>query len=352
MAVYQKIRKDGSKAWYFDFMHNGVRYRGLGGATRTQAQRVMDKKRNEVLGGAHGLEGKANNPTIEKFAEKYLLRRQHLRSKQRDEISAKHLTSHFKGKTLLAIKSEDIEDYIVKRKGEGISNSTINRELACLKRMFSLAIKWGDAKFNPVKDVDFLEEPPGRTRYLTEQEAMDLLDASSPALRPIVFTALNTGMRLNEILSLTWDRVHLESSIEPYIELDATKNNKKRFIPLNDDMIAMMENLKGRHPQYVFIGQRGKPVREIRTPFANALDKAGIQNFKFHDLRHTFASHFVMSGGDLLTLKELLGHSSLQMVMRYAHLASAHKRKLINNLSGKFTNPDKICHLFATAANH
>lgn len=86
--------------------------------------------------------------------------------------------------------------------------------------------------------------------------------------------------------------------------------------------------------------QRRKPIREIRTPFANALEKAGIQDFKFHDIRIAFCHE----RGRLVTLKELLGHSSLQMVMRYVHLASAHKRKLINNLSGKFTNPDKICH--------
>lgn len=108
----------------------------------------------------------------------------------------------------------------------------------------------------------------GRTRYLTEEEAQKLIKACSPALQPIVFTSLNTGMRLNEILSLTWDHVRLDSSIEPYIELEATKNNKKRFIPLNDDMISLMKTLQGKHPVYVFIGQRGKPLHDIRTPFA------------------------------------------------------------------------------------
>ena len=80
----------------------------------------------------------------------------------------------------------------------------------------------------------------------------------------------------------------------------------------------------------------GKPLQSVKKPFATALNKAGITNFKFHDLRHTFASHFVMNGGDLFALKEILGHSSLKMVLRYAHLASAHKRKMLNNLNGKF----------------
>jgi site-specific recombinase XerD len=81
----------------------------------------------------------------------------------------------------------------------------------------------------------------------------------------------------------------------------------------------------------------------VKSPFQRALKGANISDFRFHDLRHTFASHFVMNGGDLLSLKEILGHSSLQMVQRYAHLSAAHKREQINNLSGMFT---KICHKY------
>jgi integrase len=210
--------------------------------------------------------------------------------------------------------------------------------------MFSLAIKWGEAKKNPVADVDFLKEPPGRSRFLSEEEAQNLLSCSDDHLKPIVMTALNTGMRLSEILSLKWDQVHICAVIEPYLEVKVSKNNKKRFIPLNDDMLNLFEGMESNKNSHVFLGTRNKPLKSVRKPFDKALKRAGIEDFRFHDLRHTFASHLLMNGGDLLTLKEILGHSSLKMIERYTHLAGAHKRKQVNNISGKF----RICHPIAT----
>lgn len=250
----------------------------------------------------------------------------------------------FKGEFLLSITPSDIEDYIGERRKECVSNATINRELACLKKMYNLAIKWGEAKKNPVNDVEFLEEPPGRTRFLSEEEALRLINCSSDHLKPIVITALNTGMRLGEILSLRWNQVYFKNVIEPYLEIAKTKNNKKRFIPLNDDMVDLFKSLEDNGSPYVFLGTHGDRLTTVRKPFVKSLKQAGIKDFRFHDLRHTFASHYVMNGGDLLALKEILGHSDLKMVQRYAHLASSHKRRQINNLKGKFT----ICHPIAT----
>jgi len=341
MGVYSKKRSDGTTAWFYDFTINKIRYRSVGGATKTQALRAQEKVRNEVLDGTYNIKRQANNPLIENFAETYLERRQHIRSRSRDELSVRTLLAYFKGKTLQSIDASNIEDYISYRRKAGVTNATINRELSCLKRMYNLAIKWGETRTNPVKDVDMLEEPAGRTRYLTEEEARKLIENANDFLKSIIITALNTGMRLQEILKLTWNRVHLEGSIEPNIEIDQTKNNQKRFIPLNDDLIEVFKSLKGNHSEYVFIGLRGNPLQSVKKPFATALSKAGITNFKFHDLRHTFASHFVMNGGNLFALKEILGHSSLKMVLRYAHLASAHKRKMLNNLNGMFSLIDK-----------
>ena len=95
----------------------------------------------------------------------------------------------------------------------------------------------------------------------------------------------------------------------------------------------------------VFLSSRCQPLKSVRKPFFNVLNKAGISNFRFHDLRHTFASHYIMNGGDMLSLKEILGHSNMRMVERYAHLASAHKHRQINNLQDKFS----ICQLFASS---
>lgn len=345
MSVYSKKRSDGTVSWYYDFMHNKVRYRGVGGTTKTQALRALEKKRSEVLSGKFGIVVNSESLKIEGFAETYLRRRQHLRSRKRDALSVRTLLKFFRGKLLKSVTPSDIEDYIGRRREQGVSNGTINRELSCLKRMYSLGIKWGDARYNPVRDVDMLEEPPGRTRFLSEEEAQRLIDSASEHLKPILMIALNTGMRLGEILSVQWEHVHIDRVIEPYIEITKSKNNKKRFVPLNEDMVGLLQSLRNNNSQFVFLGIHGVPLKSVRKPFEGALKRAGISDFRFHDLRHTFASHYVMNGGDLLALKEILGHSNMKMVERYAHLAAAHKLRQINNLNGKF----RICHPIATS---
>jgi integrase len=119
-------------------------------------------------------------------------------------------------------------------------------------------------------DIDLLEEPPERTRFLSEKEAQNLINAASDHIKPIIITALNTGMRLGEILSLKWNPVHLENVIDPSIEIIETKNNKKRFIPLNDDMVEVFKTIRNsrvkskNYSEYVFIGTLGKPLLSVK----------------------------------------------------------------------------------------
>lgn len=337
MSVYKKARKEGTIAWYYYFCHRGQRYRAVGGTTKTEALRTQEKVRSMVIMGEHNLLPNAKDSKFDDFSATYLQRRQHLRCRKRDSLSVRMLLNSFRDYTLKQITPGDIEDYKAKRLDQGLSPASINRELTCLKGMYSLAIKWKDATYNPVKDVDLLKEPPGRTRYLSEDEAQRLIESADKYLRPIIITALNTGMRLGEILSLTWRQIYVECVFDPYIEIENSKNNKKRHIPLNDTMIALLESMDRQQDDFVFHGLRGKPVKCIKAPWLQTLKKAGITDFRFHDLRHTFASHFVMKGGDIMPLKDILGHSFLKMVERYTHLASSHKRHQMNNLSGVFT---------------
>ena len=349
MSVYRRFRKNGSAYWYYDFVMNGIRYKGNGGATKTQALRIQEKRRNEIIASGNELPIEIPNQTFEQFMETYLSRRTHLRSYRRDDLSARTLRRFFRGKSFTTISPADIEDYIVCRRKEGVSNATINRELACLKRMYNLAIKWDMAKRNPVIHVKFLEEPPGRTKCLCQEDCMRLIACSADHLRPILITALNTGMRLGEILSLKWHHVHLNMGFDAFVEIEHAKNNKRRFIPLTDDMVELFQSLKGNGSEYVFLGPSGRPLKRVTKAFSTALKEAKIQDFRFHDLRHTFASHFLMQGGDLISLKEILGHSNLKMVQRYAHAAFPYKRQLISNMNGMFS--DRKSHHIPTA-NH
>ena len=137
-----------------------------------------------------------------------------------------------------------------------------------------------------------------------------------------------------EILALTWKDVKFDRG---QITIRDSKNGESRVIEMNSILSGTLRTLE-RRPQYpqVFLGRSGRPVADFRKAFHNACKRARITDFRFHDLRHTFASHLVMNGTDLATVKELLGHKTLQMTMRYAHLSQPHKKKAVEDLGEVF----------------
>ncbi|MCP4628148.1 MAG: site-specific integrase [bacterium] len=157
-------------------------------------------------------------------------------------------------------------------------------------------------------------------------------------LNDIITCAINTGLRKTELLTLKWDQIR---NGQLYIK---GKGEKRREVPINDDMSDLLKDIRrreGLRSNYVFTYQ-GQPITNtVENSFKSALRRAGIENFRFHDLRHTFASWFVMRGGDLKTLQEILGHSDIATTMRYAHLSKAHKAKSINLVSGLTSRKNK-----------
>jgi integrase len=142
-------------------------------------------------------------------------------------------------------------------------------------------------------------------------------------LRNIVECVLNTGMQKDEMLSLKWGQIR-----DGFIYLHETKPKEARQIPVNDDLERMFKQIRKKPhltSKYVFLYE-GKPVKGVKRSFTAALKKASIQDFKFHYLRHTFASHLIMKGGTLKDVQELLGHSTMTMTLRYAHLTREHKK--------------------------
>lgn len=221
--------------------------------------------------------------------------------------------------------------------------ATVNRLLATLKHMFSKAVDWEmveEEVQKKVRKVKLEKEQNGRLRYLTIDECHALLNQCPEHLKPIVVTALNTGMRRGEILNLKWEQVDLTHG---FILLSVTKNGERREIPINDTLASTLRTLKSRFAAgYVFTAQTGKPFKDIKTGFVSACRRAGIKDFRFHDLRHTFASHLVMNGVEILTVKELLGHKTLAMTLRYAHLAPSHKVKAVDILNSAMSISEKL----------
>jgi integrase len=214
--------------------------------------------------------------------------------------------------------------------------ATANRYLATLFHMFTKAVGWemmAPELLARLRTVKLLPENNKRLRFLSRQEADRLLRCSDRRLRPILVTALNTGMRKGEILGLQWEHVDL---VHGYILLGQlqTKNSSRREIPINDTLRRVLSSVKKKKgiPWVFYNPSTGRRYGDIKRSFGTACQKAGITDFRFHDLRHTFASWLVMAGADLTTVKELLGHKSLAMTLRYAHLTPGHKLKAIRLL--------------------
>lgn len=206
--------------------------------------------------------------------------------------------------------------------------------------MFTKAGDWemiGKDILDRMKKVKPFRLENMRLRYLAKDECFVLIDACISHLKPIVVTALNTGMRLSEILNLEWDR-HVDLK-HGFILLDKTKNSNRREIPINDTLRRTLQGITRRlDVPYVFFNREtGKPYKEIKHGFKSACRRAKIHDFHFHDLRHTFASHLIMAGVDITTVSRLLGHKSLTMTLRYSHLAPSHLVKAVSILDGVFT---------------
>ncbi len=232
------------------------------------------------------------------------------------------LERFFGEKYLEEINPALVEEFQFARAGE-VSKSTANRSLAALRKVFNLGIRWGLVKANPVKQVEFFKEPRGRIRFLEKPEQEALLGQCQGRLKDVVLVALRTGMRRGELLGLRKKDVDFQKG---FIYLERTKSGQHRQIPIIPEVRAVLSRLAFglTDEEPLFRNRLGKPYRDLRTPFQNAMARAGIRDFRFHDLRHTYASDLVMAGVDIFTVSKLLGHSSVQTTMIYAHLSPDH----------------------------
>lgn len=242
-----------------------------------------------------------------------------------------------------------------KTKGQitkGNKPATINRLTATLKHMITKAVEWEfveESILKKIRKVKQLEENNGRLSLLTQEECQRLIECCNPLLRPIVVIALNTGLRKDNILSLEWNtNIDLNHG---FIFVTQTKNGKRLETPINQTVRDTLNSLyKGtiERPRridipFVFYDPiTEKRYKDIKRSFATACRKAGIKDFTFHDLRHTFASHLVMAGIDLTTVSRLLGHKDIKMTLRYAHLAPSHMANAVNILDTVFTEKSEL----------
>lgn len=324
MGMYKR-----GDSWYIDYYVNGKRKRERVGTNKKVAEQALAKRQVQIAEHRFLDIQKSPKTQFDAFAGTYLeYAKANKQSWQRDVHSIQRLREVFGGKPLSDITPLALETYKSARLKQ-VSPATVNRELACLKHMFTKAIQWQMATSNPVRQVRMLKENNQRLRYLTNDEAQRLLAALPERVRPVVVCALYTGMRRGELLRLQWADVDLQQRL---IFVRQSKNGDKREIPIADALLTVLRTLDPS-TEYVFSYGNGNRIRSVREAFDRAVKRCGILNYHFHDNRHTFASHLVMAGIDLLTVKELMGHKSITMTLRYAHLSPDHKRKAVEALA-------------------
>ena len=334
MGVFKRWikSKNGTKTpyWYIRYTVNGKEkwesVGKVGEITKAIAQAWLEEKKRQVRRDQLDMIG-AKIPTLFEFANVYLSYVRDTvakRSWKRDELSLTHLKDFFGDRKLSAITSKDILDYQSKRLKDGVKPATVNRELACLKHLFNIAKQ--RSKFfgeNPVSKVKFLEENNQLERVLNSEEEEQLISNSAQHLRPILFTAIHTGMRKSEILSLKWCNIDLENNIIT-VEPTNTKSKRLKRIPINSTLrrVLLEQKLKTSFSENVFLNPEGKPYQRgdsLKRCFEGALRRANIQGLRFHDLRHTAATRMIESGASIVAVSKILGHSSLITTMRYSH---------------------------------
>lgn len=253
------------------------------------------------------------------------------RSKERDKYSLKRLQPVFAGRRISDIRRADVRSYIAVRRSAGASVGTIDRELT----FFSAAINFARIELeqtfaNPVANIA-LQQAEGRVRWITREEAARLIESAGyrarwPHLSAFIRLALFSGCRKSELLGLEWSRVDIPRRVF-LLEGHHTKAGRRRAVPLNDPAIQALQDMKDWIDQHVpgspwVFGRPGEGrITTLQNGFASACKRAGIADFRIHDLRHTFASWLVMQGVSLYVVKDLLGHSSIAVTERYAHLS-------------------------------
>jgi integrase len=225
----------------------------------------------------------------------------------------------------------------------GHSVGTVRQYLATLSGALTAAVQdfeWLTEQ--PMRKVRRPPEPPGRDRFLSAEERLRLVEACDQSLNLylglIVRLALVTGARRNEICRLRWPEVDLERGL---LRVSKTKNKHPRSIPVVGEVLTRLQTYAMRkdHPLWLFPRQDGQQPVYIEQAWRTARKRAGLVDFRFHDLRHTAASYLAMSGASLLDIATILGHRKLDMVRRYAHLTDAHTTGVLERMAEKFLTP-------------
>ena len=334
-GIYERTGKNGDVTYYIRYQVDGTDIkervgRKSRGFTKEMAKEALKSRLGDIAQGHFNLEKVRKPVPFSKLVEKY---KEFAGGYKRGWETEKYIVEKFAdlfGDTPLAqITTWQIEKWKAEA-GKGLNPVTVNRRLTVIKHMFKKAVEWDLAKSNPATSVKRFTVTSERTRFLTQDEVGTLLaecekQVTSPWLLPLVTLALNTGMRQGELLKLKWENIDFEQGAITIIQ---GKTLRRKTIAINEPTKKALNWLQAnRYGEFLFMWPWGDPIGKVTVydAFKKACGAAGITDFRFHDLSHTFASHLVMAGGGLVTGKKLLGPKNNKMTNRDTHLAQKKK---------------------------
>lgn len=318
MALY---KRDG--IWWLDVRHKGKRIRkSTGTEIKGDAQQLHDQVKHD-LWQAEKMKALPDRTWVDAVL-RWCDESTHKRSLVTDKFHLAWLDPHLRSRKLTDIDRELIESIAKKKETENVSLTTVNRILELIRAILNRAHKeWGWLDKTPIIRMRKIENK--RIRWLTKQEANRLLKELPPHLQDMASFTLATGLRESNVTQLKWSEIHLDTK-HALIHADESKSKRPIPVPLNKQAISILKAQMGKHLTYVFT-YKGNPVNRCNNhAWQKALKRAGIDNFRWHDLRHTWASWHVQNGTPLHELQQLGGWANYEMVLRYAHLSSAHLR--------------------------
>lgn len=326
MSLYQ--RKD-SSVWWVKIHHNGqVIQRSSGTADKLKAQEWHDRLKAELW--EQERLGVKPRHSWQEAVVRWLAETRHKATQHDDLGHLRWLDRPLNGLLLDEITRDKIDAIIKARLAGGAANGTVNRTLAVIRavlRMASLDWEWIDR----YPKIRLLPEAKRRVRWLTQQEAEKLIVELPEHLAVMARFSLETGLRQSNVTGLQWSQVDMARRCA-WIHSDQAKARKAIAVPLSEEAFAVLQEQTGKHPEYVF-SYKGNRIVQVNTKaWHNALKRAGISNFRWHDLRHTWASWHVQAGTPLHALQELGAWESAEMVRRYAHLSSEHLSQYVERL--------------------
>jgi integrase len=347
MAIYRR-----GKIWWYGFEFEGRRIQESSRfKNKTAALRAEAKRRAELLDRRAGFARTSLPPKFEEFAAEFLAwsERQHRRkTRALHALNCGTLQRFFGGRWLDEISARMVEDFKAARIAEGrrnerkgssrprtVAGATVNRALSTLRLIFNYAERCGYRLANPVRGVKFFPET-GRMRVVSFEEELAYMRAASQPLRDIARVILDTGLRPEEVFRLEFSGLDLERGtiFNPQGKTPAAR----RTVTMSQDVLRILERrAAAAKARYVFPSPEcaDRPIGSVRKAHDAAVRRAGIpEPFRLYDLRHTYASRAAMAGVDLPTLAALLGHSTIQMTMRYVHPAEEHKREAAAKVEG------------------